>query len=297
MPRISFLLPLFHFLASASAKLSYREFPVDNCAACPTLDHTHGDIEMAVCEERVPNTSYACVCGNFPADTGWTIVQYYPHTEGNVTRCENAWSTAPGAHMTLFAVSASVTLYAAVHLFYIVVFSGMCSHEHQRCTKMNVGALIYCVMQLCYLAYSLVLLVFQDDVPIRNSDKAWVVRIFYIVVLPLLVVSATSLGATLVFTSIADIVHPGEDMAFKRRCLKMPLWIGCVLCLSWAGLWSTTTLWSQEYGDLPGFRAILGMRYVLPCVELLLTCYSVFFMIMAHRRMLQVSRHPAPPLT
>ena len=90
--RLPFLPFLILWFASGSAQLcgTSREFAVDNCTACPTLDHTHGDVEMAVCEEREADTgdniAYACVCLNFPASVRAPPLVYYPHVEGNVTQ-------------------------------------------------------------------------------------------------------------------------------------------------------------------------------------------------------------------
>ena len=69
LPFLPFLILWF---ASGRAQLCSfsREFAVDNCTACPTLDHTRGDVRMAVCQERAAGTgvgiAYACVCLDFP---------------------------------------------------------------------------------------------------------------------------------------------------------------------------------------------------------------------------------------
>ena len=136
LPFLPFLILWF---ASGSAQLcaSSREFAVDNCTACPTLDHTRGDVRMAVCEERAAGIgvgkAYACVCLNFP-DRAPALV-YYPHVEGNVTRCASSWATAPQLNTALVVVCVCVQLYAATHLMYIVVLSGMFSCKQPRYTK------------------------------------------------------------------------------------------------------------------------------------------------------------------
>ena len=80
---------------------SFFEFAVDNCTACPTLDHTRGDVRMAVCEERAAatgnGTAYACVCLDYPGiRIASSPLMYYPHVEGNVTRCANSWPDGEG---------------------------------------------------------------------------------------------------------------------------------------------------------------------------------------------------------
>ena len=149
--RLPFLPFLILWFASGSAQLcsSSREFAVDSCTACPKLDHTRGGVEMAVCEKRATatgnGTAYACVCLDYPKIRFISPLIYYPQVEGNVTRCANSWATAPQLFTALFFVTACAQLYAATHLMYIVVFSGMCS---SGCTKMNSSALLICMAPL-----------------------------------------------------------------------------------------------------------------------------------------------------
>ena len=145
--RVPFLLLLIHqWFASVSADhcSSAFEFAVDNCTACPTLDHTRGDIEVAFCDERAVNTSYACVChGGHMA-----FLAYFPHVDGNVTRCSNSWETAPHAYTALSVMSGSAMLYATTHLFYIAMLSGICSCKDHSCTKVNTASLFLGVYML-----------------------------------------------------------------------------------------------------------------------------------------------------
>ena len=125
---------------------SAREYTVDNCTACPTSDLTrHGNIPMAVCEERVTDTrdetSYTCVCGNFPTSSLVLVDRYYPHQEGNMTRCAISQSTAPYLHAASSLMSLGVLLYSAAHLLYISLLSRICCCSRHGCTKVNGAAL------------------------------------------------------------------------------------------------------------------------------------------------------------
>ena len=136
--RVPFLLLLIQWFASVSSQQpcsSLFEFAVDNCTACPTLDHTRDDIEVAVCEERVENTSYACVCLQKDHSVTYTFF-YFPHVDGSGTRCANSWETAPNAYAALTVLSSSVLLYTMAHFFYIAMLSGIFSCKRHKCTKM-----------------------------------------------------------------------------------------------------------------------------------------------------------------
>ena len=153
LPFLPFLI-LWFVSGSAQLCASSREFAVDNCTACPTLDHARGDIKMAVCEKRVAGTgggiAYACVCQNFPDASAPPLV-YYPHVEGNVTRCASSWAMVPQLNTALVVVQSCVQLYAATHLIYIVVRSGMCSCKQHGCTKLD--ACLVCMCDLLSLPY------------------------------------------------------------------------------------------------------------------------------------------------
>ena len=137
--RLQFLTFLILWLASCDAQLcsSSREFAVNNCTACHTIDHNRGDIQMAVCEERAANKSFACVCGKFPAGSPYPLLRYFPHVEEHAKVCANFWETAPHVHTAAAVPCVSVLLYAAAHFFYIVVRSEMCSCKRCKCTKIN----------------------------------------------------------------------------------------------------------------------------------------------------------------
>ena len=158
---LSFLPFLILCFASGSAQLcaSSREYAVDNCRACPTLDHTHGDVKMAVCEERAAGTgngtAYACVCLKFPETGTAHPLVYYPRVEGNVTRCASSWATAPQLNTALVVISVCAQLYAATHTMYIAVFSGMFSCTQHKCTKINASALSLSIMSMCRLSMNL----------------------------------------------------------------------------------------------------------------------------------------------
>ena len=212
--RLPFLPFLILWFASGSAQLcaSSREFAVDNCTACPTLDQTRGDIKMAVCEKRAAGTgggiAYACVCLNFPDATSPPLV-YYPHVEGNVTRCASSWETAPQLYTALLVLCACPPLYGAAHLMYIVVLSGMCSCKQQGCTKLNASALLMCMVALCWLSIFLWTIAAQGEGDIGN---AWVG--FQFVWIPLQIFVDVSL--VLLYTSICDMVFSGDDVAGWR---------------------------------------------------------------------------------
>ena len=151
--RLQFLTFLILWLASCDAQLcsSSREFAVNNCTACPTIDHTRGDIQMAVCEEREAGpgvgVAYACRCLDFPESSGASILVYYPHVEGNATRCASSWGTAPTMYTAFVVVCAGFQLFTTMHFVYIVVFTGMCSCRQHRCTKINTSALFLAIVQ------------------------------------------------------------------------------------------------------------------------------------------------------
>ena len=158
--RLQFLLLPIYWYASASTQqcVSSREFAVDNCTACPTIDRTRGNIQMAVCEERAANKSFACVCGNFPTKYWTPLLRYYTHVKGNVKVCANWWETAPHVHTAVTVPCLGVLLYAAAHCFYIVARSEMFSCKHRKCTKLNVAAFAAGTFNLCVLAQLLILI-------------------------------------------------------------------------------------------------------------------------------------------
>ena len=145
--RLLFWLFLSLRFENAVAQLcaSSREFGVDNCTACPTLDRTGPvNIPMAVCKGRAAEptggntTTYTCVCGNFPASTLISAVRYYPQIDGNnVTQCAPSWATAPKVYTAFAIVSAAVILYAAAYCFYITLLSRICCcHGYHSCSVM-----------------------------------------------------------------------------------------------------------------------------------------------------------------
>ena len=161
--RVPFLLLLIQWFTSVSAQQSCSslfEFAVDNCTACPTRDHTRGDIEVAVCEERAANTSYACVCRQKDHSVTYSSF-YFPHVDGSGTRCANSWETAPHLYTFLSVVCGSVLLYPGTHLFYIVMLSGICSCKRHKCTKRNIYVLLFGIYVLLALAHLVVRFVSQ----------------------------------------------------------------------------------------------------------------------------------------
>ena len=200
--RMPFLPFLILWFASGSAQFcsSSREFAVDNCTACPTRDHTRGGVQMAVCDKRDAGTgngtTYSCVCLDFPNSGSMPPLAYYPHVEGNTTRCVSSWSMAPHLYTTLVVVGAGLQLYAATHLMYIVVLSGMFSCAgscKQRCTKNNSSALVMCIVPLCWLPIFLWTIVAQGERDIENTWRGYDL-------ISIIAAFALDVGAALLYT-------------------------------------------------------------------------------------------------
>ena len=257
---------------------------MNNCTACPTIDRTRGDIQMAVCEERAANKSFACVCGNFPAETPYPLLRYYPHVEEHAKVCANFWETASHVHTAVTVPCVSVLLYAAAHFFYIVVRSEMCWYKRCKCTKIDASAFFGGTLSLCQLA---VLLIFgvgnisgnsgADDYTRLNSSL-----LLFICCSILLMI----LCLALFYTSIVDTVYSGEEMACMRRSISLSFWIpfiGSMLCYAvmFGLIYADPTWMDPKFSIVPS--AVLSLTAV----------YAGVFMILAHRKMLKVSLHAA----
>ena len=283
------LLPLLIlWLGSSSAQLcsSSREFAVDNCTACSTLDHSRGDVKMAVCEERAAGTgngtAYACLCLDYPDYGSTPLLVYYPHVEGNVTRCANAWETAPQLNTALVVVCVCAMLYATAHLMCIVVLSGMFSCKQPRCTKTNASALLFCMVRLCWISMYLWVFAAQGEVDIENAWLGYPVH-------GLVISVSFDLGAALLYTSICDMAFGGDDMACWRHCISITFWTLAIT----SSLLVTFAIGGSLVGAHPNlinaaFNIALFSR---PCSFL----YSCVVIAIAHCKMHSVSLHLSLP--
>ena len=285
--RVPFLLLLIHQrFASVSADhcSSDFEFAVDNCTACPTLDHTRGDVEVAVCEERAANTSYACVChGGHMA-----FLVYFPHVDGSGTRCANSWETAPHACAALSVVCGSVLLYPMTHLFYIVMLSGICSCKRRRCTNMKIASLLLGIFSLCTFVH-LVIRVTSQGKNVGTSGADYYARVHSSMIIVVWCENLFfDLTLALACTSISDTLYAGEEKNSKRRCISLSFWIPMslgALCT----IFMVAALCVSE--DLSEITSV----YVAPfaqCVRFITVLYANIFMIIAHNAMHKVSLHP-----
>ena len=289
--RVPFLLLLIHQrFASVSADhcSSDFEFAVDNCTACPTLDRTHGDIEMAVCEERAANTSSICAChGTHSIQTA--LLVYFPHVDGSGTRCANSWETAPHAYTALIVVSGSTMLYATAHLFYIAIkLSGICLCKRHRCTKTNMAALCIGMFELV-LFTQLVVRVASQGKNTGTSGTAYYAGVRYgMGILSLCSGAFFDLGLVMYYISISETLYPGEEMARRRRCINLPFWIVisttslCAIFTIAVPLLSVDEALSKT--DMTSQIALL--------LRVFMIVYSTVFMILAHRAMRRVRLHP-----
>ena len=219
-----FLFRLFLSLCVASANVcaAPREFAVDNCTACPTFDHTRGNVQMAVCEERGVDAGgtmiYACVCGNFPASSFLVHgLLYYPQIEGNVTRCAASWATAPVLYTCLSVVGAGVILYAVSHLFYIVLLSTTCCGNSTGCKKVNVSAFFFIVAGLFWTCIPLWRIITQGEIAIGAGSNMWLAHGFDNMLLGGVI--SQTIGMVLLLSSLFDVAYNGD----KRICCRSVL--------------------------------------------------------------------------
>ena len=284
--RILILLLLIQWLACTRAYLPKlcglkREFEVGSCAACRTLDRTRGDIKMASCQMR-ENTSY-CACGNFP-DTPYyrsvSTVVYYAYTSGNgnETKCTNDWAMAPDLYIAARVVAAGGFLYAATHLAYIAVFSGMCSLKYGASGKVSASALLYLIGAVLWASSQLW----------RIAGQAFTIGISYRYVLDVLVVFAytsTRVAGALLLTSVADTAYYRKSASSARCCVR-----------AFFGILAGVTSLTMVCGTVVlHFDEHLGnIFFEISATLLFVTCVSALvFMGIAHRKMRQVSLYVA----
>ena len=270
---------------------SFFEFAVDNCTACPTLDHTRGDIVVAVCDERAANT-YACVCRQ-PYDHSVTYsFFYFPHDDGSGTRCTNSWKTAPHAHTAMSVVCGSVLLYPMTHLFYIAMLSGICSCKHHRCTKVNTASLFLAV----YLLLSFVHLIIR--VTSQGKNVGTVGAEYYARAHNSLRIVTWcegilgDLNLSLICINVCDTLYSyaGAEMNRRRRYINLSFWIlagTSTLC----HMFMVTVLCVSE--DLSEITSVYVDQF-LKAMRYLTLLYGNIFVMIAHRAMHQVSVHPTP---
>ena len=133
---------------SALFCLLNREFPVENCTACPSLDTRYDGVTMTTCEKRASKkkASFICECVNFPSNSSSRpTFLYYAHVTGDVTTCTHDWAEAPHIYLAFRLLGAIFCLYAAVHVGYVIWLSGTGSCDRNKCTKMYVSSVLYCL--------------------------------------------------------------------------------------------------------------------------------------------------------
>ena len=286
--RLPFLSFLILWFGSGSAQLcsSSREFAVDNCAACPTIDHTRGNARMADCQERTAGTgngtAYACLCLDYPDYGSTPLLVYYPHVEGNVTRCASAWETAPQLNTALVVACVCAMLYVAAHLMYIVVLSGMFSCKQPRCTKMNASALLFCMMRLCWISMYLWIFAAQGEVDIGNAWLGYPVH-------GLLIHAGYDLFTALWYTSICDLAFGGDDVAGWRHCMNITFWTLAIT--------SSLSITFSFVGSLVGADpSLTSAAFDIPVIVRFYTfLYSSVVIAIAHCKMHSVSLHLSLP--
>ena len=290
--RLPVLMVMLQWLGSDGICSSLRKFAVENCTACLTHDHTRGDVRMAVCKERQADTGGGtagiCECLNFPANALLAgALVYYPRVEENVTRCTNSWENSSRLNTALLIIAGVVIVYAATHLLYIVVGSGMCS---KKCTKSNASALFMCMFVLSWLPLLLWRIAGQGEITIGNSGArhyAWLGHSFDIV--EMFAALFFDVGQVLLCTSISDMVFGGANMAARRRCIAIFFW---TLAIVTAVSVAFVTVVSRVHEDLSQINVWKFVAYAFKAVSM---AVATMFMILAHRKMHAVSRHRAPP--
>ena len=288
--RVPMLLMLIRWIAFVNAQQScssFFEFAVDNCTACPTPDHTRGDIELAVCKKRVANTSYTCVCRQADHSVTYTFF-YFPRVDVNGTQCANSWETAPHLYTALSALSGCFSLYPMTHLFYIVMLSGICSCKRRRCTKMEIASLLLGIFSLCTFVH-LVIRVTSQGKNVRISRADYYVRAKNsIVILFWCESNLLDMALALNCTSISDTLYAGEETKRRRRCINLPFWILLGTQALCTIIMIAVICVSEDLSEITNV-------YIAPfaqSVRFFMLVYISIFMILAHRAMHQVSLYP-----
>ena len=238
---------------------------------CPMFDHN--EIPMAVCEEQ----SMVCECRSFPDSGIYEAIHYYPQSEGNVTRCVAAWSTAPLVHTAVAFVTAGLALYTTAYFFYISVLSRICCCAPRGCTKVNAAALCFGAALLFYSMMPIWLIVAQGETPIGLG--------YGLTGLSICTQFCSSLAMPLFYTSVCDVAYAGEGKAIRRCRIKIVLW-----CLYLSHLF--IFLVSATMQSLSAISADMGrgIFYAGVFFEFVLLVSVDGFMVIAHKAMYEVSR-------
>ena len=289
---LQFLLLLI--CASAQLCASSKSFAVENCTACATIDESRDNITMAMCAHQPADGNATgaatCTCIDFPYGAVTPSIVYYPVKEGNVIRCKNTWSTG---YAFLWSLNVIVWMYTAVHSFYIVALSGLCS-KHCRCTKHNASALFGGIHALCFLiAHVLTIATRQYDIMLETRTgvaglyqgiNMAVSMLYWVAVL------GWAVCFFLLATSISDMVNHGEDMAGRRRCLDIVFWILMILMILALPASFFKYFAAPHLKELFNLSAGITIYFLMECPAVL----SFVFAIIAHRRINQVSLRPTP---
>ena len=220
------------------------------------------------------NVTYPCKC----LSTNATL--YYETTIKCYGVFLGFFSLRQYFRIAALIVGACMSLYAATHLFYVVVVSGMCSCERCRCTKHNTSTLILGISALCSFINALVYLVSGVFGGITSISIIFLAVHF--VCAPL----AASMSFVLLATSISDLVFHGEDMVGRRRCITIVCWtlfIVAILC-GVVGHVMTTHVVS------PSWAYTLGSIFIgFACVAIgVVAVISTVLIVVAHLTMRKV---------
>lgn len=273
-------LKFFVLLLCASAQLcaSSREFPVHNCTACHILDRYKNTV--AACEDgegdERDDVTKVCRCLTVPTGNIFSTVAHFPLTRENMTRCVNAWATAPHLYATSWFAPAIVWLYVTVHYFYVAVVSGMCS-KHRTCTKSNTSALLGGMSALSFFFCTLLAVVSQQYFFAMGKRSS-----VYDALGDALNVLYTSFvffcfsSVTLLATSISDMVYHGEDKACRRRCINIVFWSFMIVS---ALLFCCYVILSAMNVD----QALIDMVYLpMLAIAMLVILGSTVLIVIAH---------------
>ena len=289
---------LFLFLSLAPAVQPceyFREFPVDNCTACPTIDENRPGVKMAVCETRYKNAgemAYACVCGSFPL-TLEPALQYYPQIEGNLTKCAESWVAAPAVFTTLTVVYVALMLYALAHVFYIIALSRICCCNSDGCTKNNCSALSLAVGWLFHVVLKMWRIATQGEIAVGHSSAeqhAWLAHGFAFLQTGYYV--CLFLAIPFYITSIFEMVCPGKRRAVRRCIVNATLWfLAFVTGLSYIVMFNVS-LQSNADNLIQGTARICGLVISISCMISFLVANVLMYL--AFRSMREVRLHAAP---
>lgn len=258
-----------------------REFRVDNCTACPTVDTTRDNITMATCKEPGPNGSSLCVCADFPANFSRNpILVYYAQKTENATACTNTWAEAPYLKVVFVLLDFCLYLYATAHLVYIIRLSKLCSCQRNKCTKINIAMLCF-FMNTVQTEIRFVLEIIPITIGTGYGYYSYVVTYYISNALGIILFDLCQI---LMVMGVFDTAFSGDKMVRGRCFVSTFLWtiMFAKTVLDFVQLW--TVVFQSNYGVMTFQQHEVAQ---LGFFILLILAFSVM-VIVAHRKICQV---------